>query len=371
MELLKKAGEVISGLSKKFAKHEKELASLHNSTLLLQITENVKEVLTKVCQVSAELWSDDEHAELDGLVSRVSLKLDEPRTVLKSLEDQLITTMAGILFPATSSIDHLRTWNTIAESLLEWVAASRPEVVEAKALVDLLGRCESLADCRDRWLKLGGETSARAGADAQLKHLKAMMSHCKEVRAEAENKTLDVPVVAGLLDECAKHISESEQTIVSAKVAALKEVHARCVEGLGKAEFPSFAATNDLEWGAFVAEVDKTWKSYTGGDQLKKYNDKLPTALKEYTDHVNLFQGVVEEILYGEVQTTIDTVSALVFCVKAIKGIHDNEAIKTKLRRYSKSQLAKINGSGGSAPLINKILVPTAVYTKLVVCTEI
>ena len=59
MELLKKAGEVISGLSKKFAKHEKELASLHNSTLLLQITENVKEVLTNVCQVSAELWSDD------------------------------------------------------------------------------------------------------------------------------------------------------------------------------------------------------------------------------------------------------------------------------------------------------------------------
>ena len=184
-ELLKKAGEVIPGLSKKFAKHEMELASLHNSTLLLQITENVKEVLTKVCQVSAELWSDDEHAELDGLVSRVSLKLDDPRTVLKSLEDQLITTMAGILFLAKySSNDDLRKWNTIAKSLLEWVAASRPEVVEAKALVDLLGRCESLADCRDRWLKSGDETSARAGADAQLKHLKAMMSHCKEVRAD-------------------------------------------------------------------------------------------------------------------------------------------------------------------------------------------
>ena len=188
--------------------------------------------------------------------------------------------------------------------------------------------------------------------------------------AEAK-QTLDVPVVAGLLDECAKHISLSEQNIVWAKVAALKEVHARCVEGLGKAGFPSLAATNDLEWSAFMVEVEKTWKGYTGGDQLKKDNDKLTAALKEYTDHVNLFQGVVEEILYGEVQTTIDTVSALVFFVKAIKGIHDNEAIKTKLRRYSKSQLAKINGSGGSAPLINKILVPTAVYTKLVACTEI
>ena len=154
-------------------------------------------------------------------------------------------------------------------------------------------------------------------------------------------------------------------------LAALKEVHARCVEGLGKAGFPSPAAANDLEWGAFVAEVEKTWKGYTGGDQLKKDNDKLTTALQEYTDHVNLFHGVVEEILYGEVQTTIDTVSALIFCVKAIKGIHDNEAIKTKLRRYSKSQLAKIDGSGGSAPLINKIFAPTAVYTKLVACTEI
>ena len=97
----------------------------------------------------------------------------------------------------------------------------------------------------------------------------------------------------------------------------------------------------------------------------------MKTVLKEYTDFVNLFHGVVEEILDGEVQTTIDIVSAFVLCVKAIKGIRNNEASKTKLRRYSKSQLAKVDGSGGSAPLINKILVPTAVYTKLVACTEI
>ena len=120
-----------------------------------------------------------------------------------------------------------------------------------------------------------------------------------------------------------------------------------------------------------MAEVEKIWKGYTGGDQLKKDNDKLTAALKGCTDHVNLFHVVVEEILYGEVQTTIDTVSALVFCVKAIKGIHENKAIKTKLRQYSKSQLAKIDGSGGCAPLISKIWVLPAVYTKLVACTEI
>ena len=228
-----------------------------------------------------------------------------------------------------------------------------------------MNKAVSLMEKRDAFVKLASTVGGRVAKDPGLKAMKALMSTLKDTTDTTTSRDHYRQVsksLATVCKECEVIITDAKALVITGEQQVLDSLVAECSDGLDAAQFPSDEATSCLPWDGFLKAVQSTWAGYVGGDALNAKRVDLKQALATLSSSSEAFGVTVIVKKATDAKDIIEKVDALLFSVKAIKGLELHSASPAKLRRYAKAQLSKVDGDNAT---IENSLVPKALLKKL------